>query len=182
MAGVDHTDEERLRHAIASEALSELSQLSSYRPDSVSPAPVSRLVRRTPASASASAASPVAAADAAVVGGTAAEAASEAGTDAAATSAVGTWVDTGVQAGTGVQADAGAGVHADGWAHAQAGTVSGPTTDAVPAGSRATARPRDADQLRRMLSGFQAGVRRGRGVQDSGKPTIGDGDERRTSS
>jgi signal transduction histidine kinase len=163
MAGVEHTDEERLRHAIASEALSELSQLSSYRPDKVSAAPASRLVRRTPASESVSASSPVAAADAAHAGGTAAEAGTS--TDAAAVPAAAT----------------GAAVQVDGWARAEAGAVPSSTVDAVPVRAGRSPRSRDADQLRRMLSGFQTGFRRGRGLSDGGKLTTCDGDERRTS-
>ncbi|MBI4944305.1 MAG: nitrate- and nitrite sensing domain-containing protein [Actinobacteria bacterium] len=44
-------DEERLRHAITSEALNELSRLSSYSPTTVHTAPAESLTRRTPAPA-----------------------------------------------------------------------------------------------------------------------------------
>lgn len=128
MAGVDPADEERLRHAIASEALSELSQLSSYRPDKVSPAPSSRLVRRTPVPASGAVSLPA----------------------------------------PGAVPTAGA---------VDTGTVPGAPVGAVPAETATTAHSRDADQLRRMLSGFQTGVRRGRGVPDGGKSIIPGGDE-----
>ena len=117
--GADPVDEERLRHAIASEALSELSRLSTYRPDRVSSAPATRLVHRTPAAAPSPAAfdptmpSP---------------AAGELPTAGAPSPAPGTGGDL----------DA-------------AVTI---------------ASPRDAEQLRRMLSGFQAGVRRGRTAPD----------------
>jgi signal transduction histidine kinase len=46
-AGEAPVEEEHLRHAITSEALSELSRLSSYSPTEVAPAPPSSLVRRT---------------------------------------------------------------------------------------------------------------------------------------
>ena len=51
---LEQVEEERLRHALTSEALSELSRLSSYSPAQVAPAPPSSLMRRTPSAAPAS--------------------------------------------------------------------------------------------------------------------------------
>lgn len=136
---VDPVDEERLRHAIASEALSELSRLSSYSPDRVSDAPGTRLARRTPATTPAAAAARPAA------------------------DAVPRAVDSRAEAPAGAEVE---------------GEVAGPQEPLEPGpagGSGVPARAgrvRDAEELRRMLSGFQAGVRLGRAdpVSPQGPP------------
>ncbi|HET9656809.1 MAG TPA: hypothetical protein VFP72_15760 [Kineosporiaceae bacterium] len=148
VAGRDAGEEERLRHAIASQALSELSQLSTYRPERVSQTPLTPLVRRTPAvptEATAESAGPGAGGDGPA--------------PAAGPHLRGAEEPEGEPAVSGWAAAVGEGPAGRPGPDRSRSAVPGQELPPIAPAPRA----RDAEQLRRTLSGFQSGMRRGRG-------------------
>ncbi|MFN0283833.1 MAG: hypothetical protein ACKVZ6_17905, partial [Kineosporiaceae bacterium] len=154
-------DEERLRHAIASEALTELSRLSSYSPTTVNAAPASSLTRRTPAAATRvepvtappSSPPPVGSVTSTATGAPTTFTAKDLAAPLFGGSVPERFAEPGEPSAV-----------TDGTAPPGLPTRARPTTDAAAPAPALPPRPRTADGVRSTLTGFTDGARRGRGI------------------